>query len=245
MKILAIILIFLIALLSGIYPFFKRVTQKSFNFQAGEALACGIFLGAGLLHMLADAGRSFAVLGYTYPFSFLLAGLTFLILLLLEHTGREIYEHQGEASPGFAVLACLMLSTHSFLEGAALGLSASFSVFLVIFLAILAHKWAASFALAVQITKTSLSIRSGLLLFLMFAVMTPLGIAVGSCVSQGIQAASLPTAVFSALAAGTFLYLGTLHGLSRSIMVDRCCNLANYLFVMVGFAIMAIVAIWT
>ena len=48
-----------------------------------------------------------------------------------------------------------------------------------------------------------------------------------------------------AASAGTFLYLGTLHGLSRAVMVQQCCNLKQYTFVIIGFSLMAIVAIWT
>ena len=62
------------------------------------------FLGAGLLHMLADASSDFYAANIHYPLSFLLAGGTFLILLLLEHIGREIYEHHG-TNNAFAILA--------------------------------------------------------------------------------------------------------------------------------------------
>jgi zinc transporter ZupT len=244
----AIVLIFFVALLAGAYPFYQRIYQRGSanlsSFQSGEALASGVFLGAGLLHMLSDSALRFNQLGYQYPLPFLLAGLTFLILLLLEHTGREVYEHRGESSPGFAILAFVMLSLHSFLAGAALGLSASLSVFIVILMAILAHKWAAGFALAVQITKSLLPLRSGLVLFLVFSVMTPAGIFAGHLVHSNLTSPSLVEPIFTALAAGTFLYLGTLHGLSRSIMVNKCCDLMNYLFVILGFSIMAVVAVW-
>jgi len=46
-----------------------------------EALASGIFLGIGLIHMMADANGAFISAGVRYPFAFLLAGLIFLLLL--------------------------------------------------------------------------------------------------------------------------------------------------------------------
>tara|TARA_R110000868_G_scaffold8205_3_gene42566 strand:+ start:154292 stop:155128 length:837 start_codon:yes stop_codon:yes gene_type:complete len=245
-KLISMLIIFLVAIIAGSYPFLKRLgSERGREFPIGESLAAGVFLGAGLLHMLGDSAQEFNQLGYHYPIPFLLAGIMFLFLLWLEHLGREMQEHKGAGHPGFAVLAFVMLSIHSFLAGAALGLSATWSVFIVIFLAILAHKWAASFALAVQITKTTMSNKVGMLMFLVFALMTPFGILVGSVINQGTQHMPLLEPIFSALAAGTFLYLGTLHGLSNAIMVQKCCNLRNFSFVIVGFAVMAVVAVWS
>ncbi|MDE4996881.1 ZIP family metal transporter, partial [Francisella tularensis subsp. holarctica] len=67
-------------------------------------------------------------------------------------------------------------SIHSLFEGAALGLSEELSVARVIFLAIIAHKWAASFALAININKTWMNFISRFMLFTIFEIMTPLGI---------------------------------------------------------------------
>jgi zinc transporter 1/2/3 len=245
LKTLSIIVIFGLTIISGIYPFLKRIkSAHKFDFPLGQALAAGIFLGAGLLHMLGDATAGFIALGYHFPLSFLLAGTTFLFLLLLEHLGREIYEHEGSHSNHFAILAVVMLALHSLFEGTALGLSESTALTAVILLAILAHKWAASFALAVQINQSHLSVSWGIILFLIFAIMTPLGILFGSMVTSQLNHSQLLSPIMNALAAGTFLYLGTLHGLTSSVLVKQCCNLANFMMVLVGFAIMAVVAIW-
>ena len=242
-KLICIVLILLTALAAGAYPIFKRLkTNQGYEFPLGEALAAGIFLGAGLIHMLGEAAQNFTDRGYHYPIPFLLTGLTFLFLLWLEHLGAEIYAHKNATHPGFAVLTFLILSIHSFLAGAALGLTHQLSVIIILLFAILAHKWAASFALAIQISKTTLSNQTGIILFLIFSLMTPLGILVGNAIGHRFHQTSLIEAVFAALAAGTFLYLGTLHGLSNSIMVSKCCNLKHFSFVIIGFALMAILA---
>ena len=75
--------------------------------------------------------------------------------------------------------------------------------------------------------------------------MTPLGIVLGDLVNQATDSYHLLTPIFSALAAGTFLYIGTLHGLRRATMIERCCNMREFSFMILGFAIMAVVAIWT
>lgn len=244
-KAISALVIFVMTIIAGGYPFLKRIkTDKAFEFPIGEALASGVFLGAGLLHMLADSAGEFAELNFEYPVAFLLAGLMFLFLLWLEHLGRDKYEHQGEQSPAFAVLATVMLAIHALLAGAALGLSNQLAIFIMVLIAILAHKWAASFALAIQINKSSLAPKTGVMYFIIFAVMTPLGIFLGNSINQHITALPLLSPIFTALAAGTFLYLGTLHGLSRAVLVKKCCNLKHYTFVVIGFVIMAVVAIW-
>lgn len=245
-KLLSALVILIIAILAGAYPFMKRIkTEKGFDFPIGEALASGVFLGAGLLHMLSDAAIGFGELGCEYPFAFLIAGMMFLFLLWLEHLGRDYYEHQGNHGTAFAVLAIIMLSIHSLLEGAALGLSDHLTLLIMIFVAILAHKWAASFSLAVQINKSSFPAKLGILGFLIFAFMSPLGVILGSSLTASVEHFPLLVPIFTALAAGTFLYLGTLHGLARAVMVNKCCNLKHFTFVLIGFAIMAIVAMWT
>jgi len=211
----------------------------------GEAFAAGIFLGAGLIHMLGDADGDFAAAGVAYPFAPALCGAIVLLLLWIEHLGTRIAERQGGASPIVPLMAAVMLSVHSFLTGAAFGVSSTLAVTLIIFVAVLAHKGAASFALALELSKAAFTRRRMWVVFVVFVVMFPIGAAVG----QGIDALSgshpLIEPVFSALAAGTFLYLGTLHGLASSPMIVRCCNLTEFGGAVAGFVLMAIVAIWT
>lgn len=245
-QLISLVVILLVTLAAGAYPFLRRakIGLKS-DFQTGEAIAAGVFLGAGLIHMLADSASEFSAHHVDYPVPFLLCGGIFLLLLFLEHIGREVYSHaSGERSPLFAVLAMIMLSVHSFLAGAALGLSQNIGLMVVILFAVLAHKWAASFSLAIHLVKSKLSTRTAVCLFAIFALMVPLGILFGGYLSTDLQAYPLLTPAFMALAAGTFLYLGTLHGLSRAVMVKQCCDLRHFFYVVGGFALMAVVAIW-
>ena len=246
LKIVSALIIFIVTLLSGLYPFFKKLTSKrAFEFPIGESLACGVFLGAGLMHMLGDACHQFYLQHLNYPLAFFLAGITFLLLLFLEHIGKEIYSHDGASSKSFAILAFIMLSIHSFLAGAALGLSTSVTLTMMILLAIVAHKWAASFSLATQIAKSALQLKGGIILFLLFSLMAPLGVFFGSAILSSLGQFPLLEPIFMSLAAGTFIYLGALHGLERAVLVQQCCNLKLFYFVIAGFMIMAVVAIWT
>ena len=245
-KLFSLIFILFITLISGCYPFFKKINaQSEVSFPIAESIAAGVFLGAALIHMLGDASDHFYELSYQYPFAFLLAGITFLFLLWLEHIGREIISHSGESSGSFAILATIMLSFHAFLMGAALGLSASFSLIVIMLAAIVAHKWAESFSLAIQINKSHFSNKINIILFGVFSLMTPLGIVVGTSATTFLKNYPLLQPIFSSLAAGTFLYLGTLHGLEKATLIKQCCDLKRFYYVILGFSIMAIVAIWT
>ena len=238
-----ILIILTTAVISGTYPLLKKIrSSEHCEFPIGDALSSGVFLGAGLLHMLSDSTHGFVNQGYVYPFAFLLAGFVFLLLLFFEHIGREIYHHKKETA--FAVLAMIMLSVHSFLAGAALGVSASMAVTVIIAIAILAHKWAAGFALSVQLSKSELTAKLSITLFVIFALMVPLGVIFGQVMLLTVPHHQLIEPIFMALSAGTFLYLGTLHGLNRAVMVANCCDLKQFNFVILGFSIMAVVAIW-
>ena len=84
-----------------------------------------------------------------------------------------------------------------------------------------------------------------LFLFCIFSLMTPIGIVLGAAATTALNNYPLLEPIFSSLAAGTFLYLGTLHGLENATLVKQCCDLKRFYFVILGFAIMAVVAIWT
>ncbi len=82
----------------------------------------------------------FAEMGYTYPFAFLITGVVFLLFLWFEHLGEELYHHD-QSHPAFALVAWFMLSVHSLVLGAALGLTNDYSLVILLFLAIITHKW--------------------------------------------------------------------------------------------------------
>ena len=239
-KVISILLIFLTAAFAGIYPF-KAKAEKKVKLSIGEALACGVFLGAGLLHMLSDATQDFLAAKIDYPISFLLAGAAYLGLLLLELKSSKVIDSASDNEFKFAVLSTVVLSVHSLIAGAALGLSQSWS-FIVLLFAILAHKWAASFSLSVQINKTSASFFARLSLFSIFAVMTPLGIIIGSLVEHFLTYYPLIEPSFNAFAAGTFIYLGTIHGLRRSFLITECTDKEHFSAVTFGFVLMAVIA---
>lgn len=260
-KIEAALIIFIITILGGIWPFIKRrwhfLNQghiSTLDFPLGESLSTGIFFGAGLLHMLPDAARDFNKEGYNYPFAFLIAASSFMLLLFIEHLSVALERksshisqssHSKQLLNSIALLTMVMLSIHSLFEGTAIGVAQSFITTIIIFIAIVAHKSAASFALAIKLNQSSLSFTKQILGFTLFAIMTPTGIFLGDWLLIATQHVVLLTPIFTALAAGTFIYIGTLHGLERANLIAHCCNLKEFSAMILGFLLMAIIAIWT
>lgn len=243
-KLIFALLIFGVILLAGWYPFKRhKHADHHHDVSIGETIATGVFLGAGLLHMLPDASALFAKQDLHYPFAYLITGATFLLFLWFEHLVQELYKQRDQAHPAFALMAWLMLSIHSVILGAALGLSDTNSMMFMLFLAIITHKWAESFAIAMQLFKAALPLFIRQLLFLSFACMTPIGMALGWYFEHD-SSNTLVDPILMAASAGTFLYLGTLHGLERCVLVERCCNLADFSFVIIGFLLMGAVAIY-
>ncbi|OGT62497.1 MAG: hypothetical protein A3E85_00610 [Gammaproteobacteria bacterium RIFCSPHIGHO2_12_FULL_45_12] len=251
LKLMLTVLILLAACIPGIWTFYqiaKHMEIKPFselNYPVGESLASGIFLGAGLLHMLPDAALSFTEAGYRYPFPFLMAGISFLFLLLLEHIAMALKHRYSQLVDSITLLTVTMLSIHALLEGAAVGLALSFATALLISIAILTHKGVASFALSIQLHRGHLSFTARILAFSLFAIMTPIGILCGDWILSSTPHSPLLTPIFSSLAAGTFLYIGTLHGLGRASLIRHCCNMKEFFVMLFGFSLMAVVAIWT
>ncbi|API86049.1 ZIP family metal transporter [Francisella uliginis] len=243
-NIIAAILIFFVTVIFGIFPFVKKATNpEGFKFPIGEALASGVFLGAGLIHMLGDSASDFFSLKIDYPYPFMIAGVTILFFLFMEHVGGSLAKSNKGNSSFMAIMATIMLSIHSFLAGAALGVSPQLSVAIIVLLAVIAHKWAASLALSIVINKSNLQFLTRFLLFFGFTLMGPIGILFGANVQSHVSNPYIEPTI-TAIAAGTFIYMGTLHGLERSILIKDCCNTKQYTFVIIGFALMAIVAIW-
>lgn len=220
-------------------------TGKQQALGLGAAFAAGVFLGAGLIHMLGDADSTFNEQGVDYPWAPLLCGAVVLALLAAEHFGDVMSKHSSASSTVLPITAVAMLSVHSVLMGAAFGITSSFSIAMAVFVAVLAHKGAASFALGLELAGANLSRSRQWWLFLFFVAMFPIGVLIGQAVSHMTSAHPLVEAGFSAVAAGTFLFFGTLHGLASSPFIARCGNTREYGSAVAGFGLMAVVAIWT
>ena len=258
-------LVFLLAILAagalgGAMPLRQRgEIQTGRLLSWGNAFAAGIFLGAGLVHLLPDAAEAWTGLGWSYPMAYLLAACGFVLMLLVEHvllpeTAHEMvhapsderFAELREPRGGLAAYAVLTaLSVHSFVAGLALGAEPEFAGALVIFLALMAHKSMEGFALGVSLVRNQLARRRAWGLLAVFSVATPLGILAGTGLGETLEG---PTqlgfeATFLALAAGTFAYVATLD-IMRDEFLEPGGRWSKWLLVSGGIGLMGLLAIW-
>jgi zinc transporter 1/2/3 len=246
-KILAGLLIFLTSLLAVVYPLKVRAQVKHHGFlELGDAFASGIFLGAALFHMLPEAAQSFyETLGpIQYPLAEFFCAGGFLLLLFFERLSGNSHHSTTQTVP---YIIALIIIIHSLIEGAALGINTTLATASIIFLAIIAHKGSESFALAIVLNQTKLSLRNVVILILVFSLMTPIGIGLGTTMTLFLQykTGKLLTAGFSAFAAGTFLYMSTLHHINHHKRSHHGEGMKEYIALLIGLFVMAGLAAWS
>lgn len=249
-KFLSIILIIIAAFIGGLIPLRSKNTDgKSKALLMGNSFAGGVFLGAGFLHMMPDAVDNFSQLNikFDYPFALLIAALGFIFVLALEKViavkeESEIVNKDGS----FPIILFIVLSVHSIIAGMSLGLESTFLSGIVIFIAIIAHKGSAAFALSVNMLEKHIKHKIIKKSIALLSIMTPLGIIIGGIIDN-MESSMISVwfeAIFDSLAAGTFIYIAVME-IINEIFEEKNERFTIYGFLILGFFIMALIAIWT
>jgi zinc transporter ZupT len=148
-----------------------------------------------------------------------------------------------------SIVLVAALSSHSFFEGLAIGLAVDLQFATVAFAAVVAHKGFAVGAVAMELyqsdLRTLISIFGGVLI----SLMSPLGILIGGIiVFVGSDSNAEVEAVFNAVAAGSFLYIGMIelgHHMEYSAgHRGLFAVLMLWSLAMVGFCGMGVLALW-
>lgn len=245
-KIIAALFIFIIAILAGllssqIHHFHKEARHYT------DAITNGIFLGAALFHMLPDAQHDFAALGFVhYPYALVLCFTGFILLQFIKFLTLYIHK-QAHNMKIDGTMILIVLTFHSLIEGAALGVNTIITNAFVIFIAIVAHKSCDSFALATTLRRYNIFTKHTILAISLFALATPIGIALAS-LTMGLLSSRSGVAVeaaLNAIAAGTFIYIGgsdVLREQFRTLKLSQKVN--EFLLLLLGMGIMGLIAIW-
>ena len=175
-KIVSVVVIFSTGIIGGSLPIrLGGCEGRERLFSLGAALGGGVFLGAGLIHMIPDAQDGLAGVGGDYPVPLLIAAGGFVVVLLFEKVlvvaEHQATEHQDTLVP---YLLAVVLSVHSLIAGIALGAEETLASAVVIFIAIIAHKGAAGFALGVALTRVEVTPSRIIKMVVLFSIMTPL-----------------------------------------------------------------------
>lgn len=246
-KMLAALAIFLVALVGAAWS--RRLTKQSSDgrvLSLANCFAGGVFLAAGLIHVLPDAQAQLATVfpSMDYPLFGLLATASFALMVIIDQIGRRgAGENQSVVS---AAILFLVLSIHSLITGFALGLEDQSVTAIALLIAVLAHKGTASFALGLKISPVSRQTGQFFGRMLAFSLTTPAGVLLGLWMLNRLSGSNGPLieGVFDALAAGTFLYVAVFEILSQEFK-DRGGAIAKSIAMVLGAALMAVVALWT
>ncbi|XP_036700004.1 zinc transporter ZIP2 isoform X3 [Balaenoptera musculus] len=252
-----------LTLVCGLFPicfkWFQTATATGRHRRVLSLLSCtsaGIFLGAGFMHMTAEAlegieseiqklviqnstnseGNSDdADSAYMeYPYGELIISLGFFFVFLLESLALQ-------CCPGAAGRSKVQEQEW----GLAVGLQPTVAATVQLCLAILAHKGLVVFGVGLRLVQVGTGSRWAMLSILSLALMSPVGLALGLAVPQGISEGGqgLAQAVLEGMAAGTFLYVTFLEILPRELAGPEA-PLAKWGCVAAGFAFMAFIALW-
>uniref|UniRef100_A0A8D0ET59 Solute carrier family 39 member 1 n=1 Tax=Strix occidentalis caurina TaxID=311401 RepID=A0A8D0ET59_STROC len=141
---------------------------------------------------------------------------------------------RGAVRAGLLVLA---LALHAVLEGLALGLQEAEGAVLRVCLALLLHKCAVAFSLALKLLRGRLRPPAVAACLLLFAMMSPLGVGLGTAVAAGAGPRQrLCRGVLEGLAAGTFLYITFLEILPQELGVPQH-RIPKVILLLAGFAL--------
>lgn len=157
----------------------------------------------------------------------------------LESSGHHVHVDFQAHSPFRSFMLFLSLSLHSVFEGLAIGLQSTDSKVLEICIAILVHKSIIVFSLSVKLVQSAVRPLWVTAYIGVFAMMSPIGIAIGISVMEAqLAAGALIQAALEGLAAGTFVYITFLEILPHELNSPGK-QLLKVLFILLGFSVMA------
>lgn len=212
-----------------------------------DSVANGIFIGAAIFHLFPSAVFNFSHCPQCHPYlKVLLTSLCSLVgLYFLERWITSNRNRFKKLSSAWSLI--LILSIHAFIAGFALGISESIAIVSTVFIAIMAHKSFEIFALVINLHRRVNAKYSTRLIFMVFSLVTPLGILLGCSGDALLPLASnnALTAYFDAIAAGTFFYIATIHTQHQHHPFDDSYHLyTQALGTICGTIAMALLAIW-
>lgn len=220
------LILFLLTIVSGLVALFRSWGEELLH--AFIALGAGLFLGAVFLHLLPEAMSN----GYEERVGvWVLAG--FLLVLFAERivAARFGAEHSHVV---VSLSALVGLSFHSILDGLSLVAAGPLSLVSAVGISMIYHKLIDSFALGSLLALGSFKPRSRRLIVVLFAALTPFTLLFASTFLSHLP--EIATKSMQALAAGTFLYIGTCQLLPEAFHT-RQNRLRNLLILVAGMGI--------
>ncbi|XP_045465372.1 zinc transporter ZIP3-like [Harmonia axyridis] len=140
------------------------------------------------------------------------------------------------------LMVVLALSVHEVLEGLSVGLESKPKNVWYMFGAVGAHKFIIAFCVGVELLSSGIKSRLIFIYVFTFAVVSPLGIAMGIAISsEGMGSSELPSVILQGFATGTLVYVIFFEILKKHESEGN--GLFKYLAVLFGFLLMFFITI--
>lgn len=237
--------LFFVAYIAGYWAIYQERHRENAHI---DAIAAGIFLGAALFHMLPDAIRLINPTALINPKTTMITVIAMLSMSMMYGLSKALQRYRFSLTPQLlsGLLIAVLLGIHSLIEGLTLGFSTQLHVIFILFLAILFHKSAASFALANHLRYNQYTQKQSHLIILIFALLTPFGIILGNFYQQAAihQYDNELNAIFLAITAGTFLYISFFEYLIPKYLIKKSqSKLKPLSYSFAGFMLMALLSL--
>nr|CAB3266274.1 zinc transporter ZIP2-like [Phallusia mammillata] len=159
---------------------------------------------------------------------------------LQEEQAHGHFDHEAHSSVRALVLL-LALSAHALFEGLAIGFQRNASALRTLVIAVIIHKMTLAFSYGMSLVTNKASLRIVLMSMVIFSIMAPIGIGVGtglSSYSDSVRVDKL-IAVMQAFASGTFVYIIFVEIIPHEFNDETNNRISNTVCLLVGFAFMA------
>jgi len=235
----------------------------------------GVILAVAFSHLIPEVQEGFSELdtqGYPIGFALVIVGYVLILLLekvvfhhghahgdlkvnsnkdhqekskLLEEEDDVDIETQKKNTIITPLALTIALSIHSLFEGIVFGIQKNHSSTLNVMIAIISHKPLETLFVAIVMVKEKVSNLVYILLIIAVGVSTPIGIGIGVVV-QNSEAPALLFAVFTALAAGSFIYIATTEIIAEEFQASRKAPVrwTKFFFFLLGVGVILILKIW-
>ncbi|CAN2387303.1 ZIP Zinc transporter [Pristimantis euphronides] len=166
------------------------------------------------------------------------------IAILPEDPHNHIHPTLYSLSSFRSLILFCSLSIHSVFEGLAIGLQSKYASALQIAIAVLIHKGIIVFSLSLKLIQSMTTPVWLAVYIVIFSLMSPIGITIGIVVTlKKSTVVSLVQAILEGISSGTFVYVTFLEILPSELYSGRK-PLLRLFFIVIGFTIMAVIAIW-
>lgn len=140
----------------------------------------------------------------------------------------------------------IALSIHSLFEGIVFGIQSNHANTLNVMIALISHKPIETLFTGIVMVKEKVSLVIFITFTIIIAISTPAGIGIGVGIQQNEETPELLFAVFTALAAGSFLYISTTEIIAEEFQQSRSARVrwTKFFFLLLGVAIILVSKIW-